>query len=637
MMKSSLPEPSPTENTRHAAETALLRAAFVGALLLSTFQLWQSLTGSVGATFFRPVHLTAIIVLSFLRHPATQTGRYRFVDAGLGFTALYCGYIIVSFDYRSIDHILYGLTTHDLACGTIFVLLLLEATRRTVGWTMTVIGTVFILYSAYGNYLPDVIANRGFSLERIIRFQVFSGSGVFGTPLGIAAGTVFMFVLFGAFLEVTGAGAFFIDLAFATAGRFRGGPAKASVLASAVMGSISGSAIANTVTTGTLTIPLMKKLGYRGSQAAGIEAAASTGGQIMPPIMGAGAFIMAELTNTSYNEIVFMSIVPAALYFTCVLLFVHLMAAKLGLEGMTSSSNLKETLIKGFHFFFPLIVVTCLLLANYSPPLVGAVGCGSAVAISFVRPHTRIGIKTIIAGLERGSVMALPISSACATAGIVVGVIGQTGIGLQFTESVVSLAGGVLWLALLLIAGAALILGMGLPVTAAYIVIAVMAAPALSDLGLPLVVAHMIIFWLSQTSNVTPPIALAAFAGAAIAGAKPLQSALESLKLAAGFFIIPLMMAYSGLLLASGGSYASLAWSALVTLALIAVVAVCIEGYVITYTTFLERSLFFSSALLLVYNSNGSRIIGLVLAATAFISHIVRKNRSLQQKRGQNL
>ena len=237
---------------------------------------------------------------------------------------LYAGYGVLSFDYRGIDHILYGLAPHDFACGLLLIVLLFEATRRSVAWAMVAVGALFILYNAYGNLLPDVVANRGFSFERIVRFQVFSGAGLFGTPLGIAAGTVFMFVLFGAFLEVTGAGRFFIDLAFAGAGRYRGGPAKASVLASAAMGSISGSAIANTVTTGALTIPMMKKLGYKPEQAAGIEAAASTGGQIMPPIMGAGAFIMAEFTATPYNSIVVLSIAPAVLYFFCTLVFVHL-------------------------------------------------------------------------------------------------------------------------------------------------------------------------------------------------------------------------------------------------------------------------------------------------------------------------
>ena len=626
MTKSSDPN-GQAQNSPHPLEDALLKLVFVVAIALSCFQLWQSLSGAIGATFFRPIHLTWIIVLTFLHYPLAKTRTARLVDVGLAALTLYCGYGILSFDYRGVDHILDGLSTHDFACGLLLIVLLFEATRRSVGWTMVAIGALFIFYNAFGNLLPDVIANRGFTFERIVRFQVFSGAGLFGTALGIAAGTVFMFVLFGAFLEVTGAGRFFIDLAFAGAGRYRGGPAKASVLASAAMGSISGSAIANTVTTGALTIPMMKKLGYKPEQAAGIEAAASTGGQIMPPIMGAGAFIMAEFTSTPYNSIVWLSIAPAILYFVCTLIFVHLMAAKLGLRGMTETPPLFETLRDGFHFFYPLAIVTVLLLLNYSPPLVGAVGCAIVVLTGALRTGTRVNLRTILDGLKRGALMALPISAACATAGIVVGVIGQTGIGLQFTESVVDLAGGALWLALALIAVAALILGMGLPVTAAYIVLSVMAAPALKGLGLPLVVAHMIIFWLSQTSNVTPPIALAAFAGAGIAGARPMGAAREALKLAAGFFIIPLMMAYSGLLMIEGVSFANGMWSVGITLALILAVAIAAEGYALKPTSTIERWSLVAGAVFLVVADERSRLLGLAVVIATLFVHTIRVRR----------
>jgi TRAP transporter 4TM/12TM fusion protein len=612
------------QDSPHLFEKVVLELVVVGAIALSCFQLWQSLSGSLGATLFRPIHLTWIIVLTFLHYPLARERNARVADVLLSGLALYCGYVIVSFDYRGIDHILNGLSNHEFACGLVFVVLLLEATRRSLGWVMVALGALFIVYNAYGNVLPDVVANRGFSFERIVRFQVFSGAGLFGAPLGIAAGTVFMFVLFGAFLEVTGAGRFFIDLAFAGAGRYRGGPAKASVLASAAMGSISGSAIANTVTTGSLTIPMMKQLGYEPEQAAGIEAAASTGGQIMPPIMGAGAFIMAEFTNTPYNAIVVVSIAPAILYFACTLLFVHLMAAKLGLRGMSDTPPLGTTLRNGFHFFYPLVIVTVLLLLNYSPMRVGAVGVAIVVLTGALRTGTRVDVRTIFEGLKRGALMALPISAACATAGIVVGVIGQTGIGLQFTESVVELAGDALWVALILIAVAALILGMGLPVTAAYIVLSVMAAPALSDLGLPIVVAHMIIFWFSQTSNVTPPIALAAFAAAGIAEARPMASAMEAFKLSAGFFIIPVMMAYSSLLLIDGVSLPALAWSIAITLAAIIAVAVAAEGYAVRATTARERWLLAFSAALLIYPDERGRLLGLAVTAATLAAHGLR-------------
>ena len=569
------------------------RVLVVAAVVLSLFQVWQpvagffppgslpfeSVLGLLPATLYRPIHLVWILCLGFLLYPA----RWRWSDYVVIAALLVAGYRVLQFDYQSLDHLLYGLAPLDLAAGVVLLVATLEMARRSVGMVMMLVGLVFILYGAFGNLLPDTIATRGFSMERIVRFQVFTNAGLFGAPLGIAAGAVFTFVLFGAFLQTTGAGKFLIDLSFAAAGRFRGGPAKASVLASAAMGSISGSAIANTVTTGSLTIPMMKQLGYRPAQAAGIEASASTGGQIMPPIMGAGAFVMAEFTKTPYGDIVWMALVPALLYFTSVLLYVHLLAVKLGFKGMDRTEAVRQVLTNGVHFLLPLILITVLLLFNYSPVLVGVSGCLAVVLASLLRAHTRVRLEAIAEALYRGAMLAVPISVACAVAGVVVGTIGQTGVGLQFTESVVALADGRLWLALLLVAVAALVLGMGLPATAAYIVLSVMTGPALQELGLALIAAHMIIFWLSQTSNVTPPIALAAFAGAGVAGAPPMRSAIEAFKLANGLFVIPLMMAYSPLLLHGDQGWNQVLWAGLVTLGVIINIALLTERYFFTH------------------------------------------------------
>ncbi|MDQ2077869.1 TRAP transporter fused permease subunit [Marinimicrobium sp. ABcell2] len=543
---------------------------------LAVFHLWYALDTTLPATQLRPIHLVWVLVLILLRFPSVPAGHslytpLRLMDVLLALGILWAGWVTATFDHSSIDHLRYGLNASQQFAGALLLVMVLECTRRAVGWEMALIGTVFLVYSLAGHLLPEVIANRGFSFERVLRFQVFTTEGIFGAPLGIAASTVFLFVLFGAFLEVTGAGRFFIDLAYAAAGKYRGGPAKAAVLASAGMGSISGSAIANAATSGAFTIPMMKRLGYQPKQAAGIEAAASTGGQIMPPIMGAGAFIMAEYTNTPYSTIVAVAIAPAALYFIGVLLSVHLMAAKLGLKGMDKTPPLRDTLVFGFHFIVPLVLITALLLMNYSPARVGVVGCIAVLVAALLRAHTRPTLRVLFTGLKNGALMMLPISAACATAGIVVGALGQTGIGLEFTGFVVSLAGGHLWLALLLVALAALVLGLGLPVTAAYILLAVMAAPALGDLGVPVLVAHMVIFWLSQSSNVTPPVALAAFASAGIAGARPLSAAFEAFKLAKGLFILPLLMVYGDLIWVEGtsaGAYAlSLAMALLVMMA----------------------------------------------------------------------
>ena len=599
------------------------------AVSLSLFQVWQPLVGffSLGslpfenvlgqqpATYFRPIHLAWILVLGYMVYPmAKDSSPARLFDLLAILLVLWSSGRILRFDYQSIEHLLNGLQSADFAAGLVMIIATLEMARRSVGPVMMWVGLVFLLYAAFGNLLPDMLATKGFTFERIVRFQVFTGAGLFGAPLGIAAGAVFSFVLFGAFLQVTGAGKFLIDLSFAAAGRYRGGPAKASVVASAAMGSISGSAIANTVTTGSLTIPMMKKLGYKAEEAAGIEAAASTGGQIMPPIMGAGAFVMAEFTKTSYGDIVWMALAPALLYFLSVLLYVHVLAVKNGFQGMQGHAGAWRVLLDGLHFLLPLVLITALLLWNYSPVLVGVAGSAAVLLASLLRTHTRIGLSQLIEGLRQGAMLAVSISVACAVAGLVVGTIGQTGIGLQFTESVVALSGGQLWLALVLVAIAALVLGMGLPATAAYIVLAVMTGPALQELGLALITAHMIIFWLAQSSNVTPPIALAAFAGAGVAGAAPMQSAVEAVKLASGLFIIPLMMAFSPLLLNGENGWSGVLMSALVTGLLMLMLSMVLQKFLFAPVSFLYRAMALVAAGCLVYPSSTSRLVGSLLA-----------------------
>ncbi|MFH4412037.1 TRAP transporter permease [Vibrio diabolicus] len=589
----------------------LIAVAAIFAVSLSAFQIWQGITASLAAPTFRPIHISWVLVLVFLVKPTFSLNRTtlvyllgRMIDLCCMVLTIWATWRISVFDYDDMSFLMDGLQLTDTFAGVVVIAMLLEATRRTVGAVMSWLAIVFILYAMFGSHLPDAIASKSFSIEEMIRFHIFSTNGVYGAPLGIAAGVVFTFVLFGAFLQVTGAGQFFIDCAFALAGKYRGGPAKASVIASAALGSISGSAIANTVTTGSLTIPMMKKLGYRPEQAAGIEAAASTGGQIMPPVMGAGAFVMAQFTGIAYSEILLVSIVPAILYFLSTLLYIHLMACKLGLKGMAQIESIKIVLVRGWHFLAPLVFITVLLMLSYSPVLVGIAGCGAILAAAMVRKSTRVSLKLILQGMKEGALMALPISVACACAGIIVGVIGQTGIGLQFTQFLLAMSGGQLWSVLGLVALAALVLGMGLPVTAAYIVLSVMAVPALIDLGVSLLAAHMIVFWLSQTSNITPPIALAAFAGAGIANASPMKSAIQAMKLAQGFFLIPIMMAHGNLIWFKEFSLFPFVLSVIYTLALIVAFAGSIEGRLFNPLSKVARGILFVSALVLAFGDS---------------------------------
>jgi TRAP transporter 4TM/12TM fusion protein len=588
------------------------------AVALSSFQIWQGITSTISATYFRPVHLCWVLVLIFLHYPLISN-RYnkgymlgRVTDLALCGLTVFAGYRMLIFDYNDIDHLLYGLGTADLVAGSALVLLLLEGCRRTVGWVMVLIATLFLAYSAFGDMLPGALATKAYSLQELVQFQIFSANGIFGSALGIAATTVFIFVLFGAFLEVTGAGKFFIDLAFSIAGKYRGGPAKAAVLASAGLGSISGSAIANTVTTGSVTIPMMKKLGYTPEQSAGIEAAASTGGQIMPPIMGAGAFVMAQFTGVPYSDIMLASIAPAILYFFCTLLYVHLMACKLNLQAASRTEAVMTVMKQGAHHLIPLAIITTLLMMAYSPLLVGVAGCAAILLTAALRKHSRIGLSKFISGMKSGALMALPISVACGAAGIIVGVVGQTGIGLQFTQFVMEFSGGYMLVALGLISIVALVLGMGLPVTAAYIVLAVMAVPMLGDFGLPLLTAHLIVFWLSQTSNVTPPIALAAFAAAGVANANPMKSSVEAFKLAGGLFMIPIMMAYTDLLNPEA-SMMAFAFAIVQTATIIVAIAISIEGYLLRPLSNVERLVAFSAAPWVLFDPFSTGFVGVLV------------------------
>ncbi|TEW55225.1 TRAP transporter fused permease subunit [Psychromonas sp. RZ22] len=597
----------------------ILLFAALAAISLSIFQIWQGITSDLSAPVFRPIHLSWVLILVFFTLPLIKSQKSTFVyllgraiDLLCIISITWASYHIVSFDYDDITFLLDGLTSLDQLSGMIILVLLLEATRRTVGTVMVLIAAVFLLYAIFGNLLPSDVASKGFSIEEVIRFHIYSTNGIYGAPLAIAAGVVFVFVLFGAFLQVTGAGKFFIDASFSIAGKYRGGPAKASVIASAALGSISGSAIANTVTTGALTIPMMKKLGYKPEQAAGIEAAASTGGQIMPPVMGAGAFVMAQFTGIPYSEILLVSIAPAILYFACTLLYVHLMACKLGLKGMDITEKISVVLKNGWHFLVPLILITSLLLMSYSPILVGIAGCVAVLVAAMCRKHSRISISLFFEGMKEGALLALPISVACGTAGIVVGVVGQTGIGLQFTQFLMALSGGYLWSVLGLIAIAAIILGMGLPVTAAYIVLSIMAVPSLTELGVGLLAAHMIVFWLSQTSNVTPPIALAAFAAAGIANTSPMKSAIQAFKLAQGFFIIPIMMAFSGLIWVQGNNFDFIV-SIILTIGLIVAFAGTIEGRLASTLSIVERLLLLTSGFALLVPYHYANLAGMLV------------------------
>jgi TRAP transporter 4TM/12TM fusion protein len=587
----------------------VLRIIAVVGILLSLFHLYAAGLQPLGLFYQRPIHLGFILVLCFLIYPVWGLGRAR---GGLGWaidgTLIAASVLVGAWLPVNIDTIATQVFPRqiDVLVGVLTILVVLEGARRAVGIGMTIIGACFLLYAFAGargelpflaDWMPGILNHRGYGLDRVASQMTLGAEGIFGLPLGVAATFVFVFVLFGAFLEVTGAGKFFIDLAYATTGRQRGGPAKAAVIASAGMGSISGSAIANVVTTGAFTIPLMKKLGYRPAQAGGIEAAASTGGQIMPPLMGAGAFLMSEFTQVPYSEIVLVSIFPAFLYFGSVYLLVHIAAVKQGMQGISAEElpSVRAVLAEGWHFLLPLVALTWLLVAGYSPMRVGffaivaVVAAASAKALwtfvsdkptwqGFVAMCGR-GLSLTLQALEIGARNAVAVSMACAVAGIIVGVVGLTGLGLKFSAMMIAFSGGNLFLALILVLIASLILGMGLPVTAAYIVLIILVGPALTEeFGVPLLIAHLVVFWYSQDSNVTPPVALAGFAGAAIAGSKPLETSVQAWKYAKGLYLIPMFMVYNDVII-YGGPLPLVLWNGFIAIVALVGFAVALEGF----------------------------------------------------------
>ncbi|MGM0692646.1 MAG: TRAP transporter permease [Pseudomonadota bacterium] len=627
---------------------------------LSLFQLYSAGIQPLGMFYQRSIHLMLIMLLAFLIFPVFGSSRHREV---LGWTidCLFLAGALVTGGYLTLylDEIINRAgfwTQTDIVIGCIATVTVLEAARRAVGLGMTAIGGIAILYAFagprgelpwLGEFLPGILEHRGYNLDRLVGQLYLGQEGIFGLPLGVAATYIFIFVLFGAFLEITGAGKFFIDLAYAATGRQRGGPAKASVIASAGMGSISGSAIANVVTTGAFTIPLMKRLGYKPHQAGGIEAAASTGGQIMPPLMGAGAFLIAEYTNTPYMEVVKVSILPAIMYFATVYLLVHIIALKQGMQGLAKSElpQMRDVMGAGWHFLLPLLVLVWLLVMNMSPMRVGYYAILTILAVAvlrfavwflFIAPRQgqkvtgetlreamKTGLIKLVGGLELGARNAVAVSMACAVAGIIVGVVGLTGLGLKFSSMMMAFSGGNLLLALVMVLLASLVLGMGLPVTASYIVLIVLVGPALTaEFGVPLLIAHLVVFWYSQDSNVTPPIALAGFAGAAIAGAKPMDTGVQAWKFAKGLYLIPLFMVYNPEIIV-GGPLHVLAWNGLIAILALGAFAAALEGYLFTRMSWLPRVVITVGIVAVFWPNFTAELIGVVLMAVAIAHNVV--------------
>jgi len=541
------------------ARSVVLGAAVAAAL----FHLYAAGVEPFTALVQRPIHLAFMAVIGFLvlgtkRVGASDEGGDTEPQAGratvwgrwilAGLTVLVCLYL--ASQNQELVRRSGSPTTLDLAAGALAIVLVLELARRATGWGLVTVCGLALAYAWAGPHLPGFLAHRGYGPERLIEHLYLSTEGIWGVPLGVSADFVYLFILFGAVLEVAGGGALFIALADRVAGRTRGGPAKTAAVASAIMGSLSGSAVANVVTTGTFTIPLMKRAGFQPHFAAAIEAAASTGGQLMPPIMGAGAFILATWTNIPYMKVAAAAAIPALLYYVALLAAIHFRAGKMGIQP--SAARVHEPVANRLHLLLPVVFIVVFLAAGRSPMRAAFWGVLSSLALAFLHPATRPGMKALGAMLDGAGRGAVQVAAACAAAGIVVGVASLTGIGLRMSGLIVTLSHGSLLAALVLTALGSIVLGMGLPTTAAYVVLAALGAPALVELGVPLLGAHLFIFYFGCISNVTPPVSLAAFAAAGIADAPPLKTAVSAAVLAGAGFLVPFMFIYGPALLLEG-------------------------------------------------------------------------------------
>ena len=588
------------------------------AITFSIFQLYTAIFGVLDAQLQRAVHLGFGLALAYLLYPFRRawTRDHYFHPIDIAFAVLGAAtpaYLVIQ--YRELITRAGIVSTTDAVVGGLGILLVIEATRRVVGLPMVTVVLAFIAYAFLGPYMPGVLAHRGLSPEQLIGHLYFTTEGIFGIPLGVSSTFIFLFILFGAYLESTGLGKFFIDLANALAGWASGGPAKVAVLSSGLMGTVSGSSVANVVGTGSLTIPMMKKLGYNANFAGAVEAAASTGGQLMPPVMGAAAFLMAEFVGVPYIDVVKAAAIPALLYFTGVWLGVHFEAKRKKLKGIPRAElpNPLTLLKERGHLAIPLAVIVYLLVSGYTPMRAALVAIFLSIICAMLRKSTRMKPIEIVYGLERGAKGVLGVLVACASAGIIIGVVTKTGVGLRLASGLIDLAGGMLLPAMFFTMITAIVLGMGVPTTANYVITSTIAAPALEQMGVPVLAAHMFVFYFGIIADVTPPVALAAYAGAGISGGNALKTGVHASKLAIAAFIIPYVFVLSPVLLMVDATPLALVSVTLSALLGMIAISSALCGFLADHCRPYERILLIIAGLLMIKPGSITDLVGLAL------------------------
>ena len=621
-------------------QTALDKVISALCILLSLFHIYVAVSSSITIVQQRVLHTMGILLLYFLSQcsKTVQQKSWKFVinvvfSAVVVVTAVYFlrGTTLSALSKRGIM----GITQTDVVFGVLLVLTVLYISSRTVGWALTGLSLVFIVYAFFGPYMPSMIAHKGYDLNQIVSYLAWTTESIFGTCIGASVSFVALYIIFGELLNSFGAGQFFIDIAYALTGRMKGGPAEAAVVSSALMGSINGSAVANVVTTGTFTIPLMKKVGYQPAFAGAVEAVASTGGQLLPPVMGAAAFVMADLTGIPYSKIIIAAAVPGLLYYLSLGVAVYLEADKnkLGCEDESRLPKIKEVLKNGWFHAIPILVLIVALMGfGYSANMSAILAMIALLVVCVPRiiiKEKRFPVKELSESLISAAKETVSVVIACACAGIVIGVVSMTGIGVKFTTIVFRVSGGNLFLMLAMIMFACIIMGMGLPSTAAYIIAASVGAPALIQAGIPELAAHLFVFYFAIISFITPPVAMSAYAAAGIADSKIGETGIKAFLLGLSGFIIPFMYVYRPELLIVDTPFLPSLWVIIVAAVSTALMSVVTIGYLTRRLNWIERTLFGAAAVCLVLPVFWADTVGLTLTVImlAYVLYFGKKKK----------
>ncbi|MFF5997008.1 TRAP transporter permease [Lysinibacillus sp. KU-BSD001] len=612
---------------------------YVGLLAFSLFQLYTAIFGVFPAQIQRTIHLGFGLTFIFLLFPARRKARkdkIPFYDLILAVLAIVVG-SYWTLNYERLVKSIGQLETMDFYIGLLAIVLVLEAARRAVGLPITIIAVLFLAYAYFGQQMPAFLAHRGQSLESLSNLMFFSTDGILGTPISVSSTFIFVFLLFGAFLVKTGVGQYFNDLAVALAGKLTGGPAKVAIFSSALQGTISGSSVANVVTSGSYTIPMMKKLGYKKEFAGAVEAAASTGGQLMPPIMGAAAFLMVEFIGRgiTYWEIAKAAAIPALLYFTGIWIMTHFEAKRLGLRGLSDEEMPdRKAVFKKIYLLTPIILIIVLMLTGVPVMHAALYGVLACILVGMFNKDTRLGVRDILDALVDGARTALGVVAATAAAGIIVGVVVKTGLGLSLATSLVKLAGGSVLFTLFLVMIASLVLGMGAPTTANYVITSTIAAPAILQLLapntpmdlIPLVTvmsAHFFVFYFGIIADITPPVALAAFAASGISGGDPIKTGVNSAKLAIAAFIIPYMIVLQPALLMVDVTLLQIVWVTFSAIIGMIAIGAGIIGFWYRKLMWFERIILIGAGLAMIYPESVSDIVGVIVFAIMLVIQFI--------------